>query len=108
MQHVQGVVGNLDDQAALLAHEVVMGVVGEVVDGRSVSEVDMVDHPETLELVQEAVDGGFMHVGLVDLDVGGEFFGRRVAVVVHQRLQDRPSGAGDSTPVGPEEGEDAF
>lgn len=35
---------HLHDEAAPFAHEVVMRVVSEVVDGRTVTEVDMVDH----------------------------------------------------------------
>ncbi len=48
---------DLDDLAAALADKVVMGVIGKVVDGRTVSKVDVINDAEALELVQEAVDG---------------------------------------------------
>jgi hypothetical protein len=101
----EGSIRDLDDVPTAFADEVVMGVVDEVVHGRPVPEVDVVDDAETLELVEEAVDGGFVHVGLAGLDVGGQLFGGGMAIMVDERLQDRPPGTGDPPAVGSEKRE---
>lgn len=74
-------VGDFDNLAAGVAHEVVVGVVGEVIDGGAVSEVDVINDAETFEFFEEAVHGRLVDVGLAVLDVGGELFGRWMFVV---------------------------
>jgi hypothetical protein len=59
---------DFDHDPTRLTDQVMVRIVGEVVDGRPVSEVDMVDDPEPLELVQKPIDGGLVHIGLAGLD----------------------------------------
>ncbi len=56
-KRVKGLLRHLGDSAAGFADEVVVGVVGEVVDGGAVAEVDVVDYALAFEVVEEAVDG---------------------------------------------------
>lgn len=100
-ERVEGRVGDLDDDAALFADEMVVVVVGEVIDGGPVAEVDVVDDTEALELVEEAVDGGFVDVGLAGLYRRGELLSRRVRVDLGQGVQDGPPGGGDPPAFGP-------
>lgn len=83
---------HLDDATARLADEVLVGVLGEVVHGGAVTQVDVIDDPELLEVVEEAVDGGLVDVGVAGVHRGRQLLGRRVAIVVEQRLHDGPAG----------------
>lgn len=85
---LEGPVGYLDDDSAHLADEVVMGVIGKVVDGWAVPEVDVVDHSEAFQLVKEPVHRGLVDVGLARLHIGGELFRGRVSFVVDERPED--------------------
>src|SRR5439155_14224887 len=60
----EGGVGNLDHRTADLAHQVLVGLVGQVVHGPPVSEVHVVDYPDALEGVEAPVDGGQVDVRL--------------------------------------------
>ena len=82
-----------------------MGVVGEVVHGGPVAEVDVIDHAEALEIVEESVDGGFVHVGLAGLHGRRELLGRGVFAVTDEGLEDRPAGARHPAAVRPQERE---
>ena len=72
-------VGDLDDGGAHVAHQVLVGLVGQVEDGPTVAEVHVVDDPELLEGVEAAVDRRQVDVGVVGLDLVGELVGRDVA-----------------------------
>ncbi len=106
-QVVEQLVGYLDDLATRLADEVLVGVVGQVVDGSAVPEVDVVDNPQCLEGVERAVDRRLMDVRVRPLDGVGELVGGDVAGGVDERGHDRPPGGGDAAAIGPEEAEDA-
>ena len=99
---------HLDHDTTGLADEVVVGVVGEVVDAGAVPEVDVVDDAEALELVEEAVHGRLVHIGLACLHDRRQLLGRRVPVVLDQGLEDRPAGARDAPPVLPQDVEHRF
>ena len=75
-----------DSLATVLAHEVAMGACGQVVRGRSVSEMGMDDNPESFQLVQVAIDRRQVDVRRFRLDDGGEILGTVVARVIEDGL----------------------
>jgi len=85
---------------------VVVGVAGQVVDGGPVAQVDVVDHAQPLELVEEAVHRRLVDVGLGRLHPGGQRLGRHVAADAEERLEDGPPARRDPPAAGPQEGED--
>ena len=87
--------GHLNYGAAGPADEVVVGVVGEVVDGGTVPEVHVLDYPEIRQRVERAVDGGTVHVRVGGLHPVGEVLGGDVSVGVEQRGHDRPPRRGE-------------
>ena len=103
---LQRSVWDFDHPVARPAHEVVMGVLGQVVDGRPVSEVDVVDDTEALELIEEPVDGRLVDVGMAGLDGGGDLLGGGVIGVIEEGLEDRSPWARDPSPVGSKMGDD--
>jgi hypothetical protein len=94
--------GRLEGGAALLADEVAVGLVGEVVVGRAVSEVGVVDEAEPLELVEVAVDGGQVDVGGEGLHVGGQLLGRAVGASGVEAAKEQPPGRRDAGAARPE------
>ena len=88
----EDVVGHLDHGPAHLAQQVLMRLVGQVVDGAAMPEMYVVDDAEGLERVERPVDGGEMHVRDGPLDRGGDVLGTEVVVLgVDQRGQQRPA-----------------
>jgi Transmembrane secretion effector len=88
-QRVEHVRRQLDDRPAVVTHQMVMGVVGEVVHGRAVAEVNVVDHTQFGEGLQRPV-----HRRQVDLGLGGphcvhQRIGRDVFVRLQERRDDR-------------------
>lgn len=86
--------GNLDHNPTPPADQMVVRVVGEVVHGRTVAEVDVVDDTEPFEVLQEPVHRGLVDVGLAGLDGDGQLLRRGMPVVVDEGQEDRPPGAG--------------
>lgn len=72
--------GQLDHPTAVTTHDVVVGLVSEVVDGWPMSQVDVVDDAERRERVQRAIDGRSVDVGMGALHRVGELIGRDVVV----------------------------
>lgn len=97
-----------DDLPAGLAHQVVVQIVGQVVRGRPVAEVDVDDHAEISEGVEAAVDRRAVDVGVLSLDVSSQIFGGDVTRGVEQGGDDRPAGGGDPPPSLSEQAEDAL
>ncbi len=79
VQTPEHVLGHIDDRAAMLADEMTMGMVGQVVRRRAMAEVCVHDDAELLQLVEVAINGRQMHVWRPELDRGGQFFGRGMA-----------------------------
>ncbi len=82
---------DLDDGPAVLADEVLMDVVGQVVHRGAVTQVRVLDQAELGEGVQAPVDGGAMHVRMQPVDLGGELVGGKVSVGAGQGAQERPA-----------------
>ena len=61
--------------AALLAQEVPVDGARQVVGGRAVTEVRVHDDAEALELIEVAIDGREVDVGVLRLHLGGQLFG---------------------------------
>lgn len=54
-ERIEDAARHFDDAAARLADEVLMDVLGEVIDGGTVAQVYVVDDAEFLEVVEKAV-----------------------------------------------------
>ena len=54
---VQDIGGDVSHGSALLAQQVEIGVVGEVIDGSAVTEVDVVDDRKIGQRIEGSVDG---------------------------------------------------
>lgn len=67
-----------------------MRVGHQVVDGRTVAEMHVVDNAEFLELVEEAVHGRLVDIRMGVVDPGRELFRRGMSFVIKQRADDRP------------------
>src|SRR5256714_2102673 len=94
------------DPFALLAEQVLVGLVGQVVDGPAVAEVHVVDHPQLLQRVQRAVHRREVDRGEAGLDGGGDLLRRHVAAGADHRFDDGlPAGRAAPTGGG-EAGED--
>lgn len=91
---VEDVRREFNDRSALVADQVVMGVVDEVVHGRPVAEMDVVDHSEVGQRVECAVDGRQVDLGMSAFDLLGERLGGDVMLGVEQRGNDRPARLG--------------
>ncbi len=81
---------------ALLAQQVEIGVVGEVVNGSPVAEMNMVDNAELGECVEGSVDGRPVNGGVSCADLCGQVVGGGVVSAGHECLDHGPSGFGES------------
>ena len=107
----QGSAGQLVEQfvrhgqrrAAVLADQVSVALSGQVVGGWAVPEVDVLDHAEPLELVEVAVDGGPVDLGVQRPHGRDELVGGTVAGSVEQTPEQQASRHGDPAALGPEE-----
>lgn len=86
---------HLDDGAACLAHEVLVGIAGEVIHGSPVAEMDVVDESQLLEIVEDAVDRRLMDVRVRRLYALSDVVGGDVGVGLDQRGDDRATGRRD-------------
>ena len=80
----------LDNGPAPIAHDMVVGIIGEVVHRRTVAEVDVVHHVELGEPLKRAVDGRQVDVGIGVLHGIGQRLGCDMTVRFQQRGDDRP------------------
>ena len=80
-------VGRFEDASTVLANEVAVPLRSEVIDGRSVSKVDMLDHSETLELVQVAIDGREVNIRSCRLRGGGQILGGAMTATIEEALE---------------------
>ena len=74
-----------DHLPALLADEVPMCRCREVKGRRTMPEMGMHDHTKAFELVQVPIDRRKVNVGCLSMHLGGELFGRTVALGVEKR-----------------------
>jgi hypothetical protein len=94
--------GDLEDLAAILADEMVVSIVCEVVHGGAVGEMDVVDQTHLLEIVKKAVHRRLVHVGLAIVHIRRDLFGSRMTTgVFEQGLEDGPAGTSDPLPSRP-------
>lgn len=100
---VQGLGGNLHDLSAGLAHEVLMHVLGQVVDGRTVPEVHVIDDSQRLEVVEEAVHRRLGDVGVGTVHLSSELLGSEVVPMQQDGPQDGPPPRRDPAAARPEE-----
>ena len=68
-QAVEERVGDLDQLAALLAHEMPVHRCRQVIRRRTVPEMGMDDDTQPLELIEVAIDRGDVDVGSLGLDL---------------------------------------
>lgn len=86
------------DGATFLAQQVKISVVTEVINGPSMTEVDVIDDAEFGQSVERSVDGRFVHGRMLFADVRRQIVGSRVIPAGYQRLDHGPSGLGESAP----------
>ncbi len=107
----QGGAGQLVEQsvrhgqcrAAVLADQVSVALSGQVVTGWAVPKVDVLDDAEPLELVEVAVDGGPVDLGVQRAHGRDELVGGTVAGSVEQTPEQQAARHGDPAAPGPEE-----
>ena len=79
--------------AARSAYEMHVRVVGKVVYRRAVTEMDMNEHTQVLEMFKDAVDGAYRNVGVNLPDPRREVFRSRVISSGEQCVEHRPAGS---------------
>ncbi len=96
------------DPAAVVADEVmVVGVLGEVVHSRTMSEPYMIDDPQPLEFVEEPVHRRLRDLRLLLLYSGRDVLGGGVIdLVIDQGLQNRSPGSRCPASTRPDLGQD--
>jgi hypothetical protein len=80
-QPVELSAGHLDDDLAVTADQMPVGLVGEMEGRGTVAEVDVGDDAELFESGQGAVDRRLGHIRKPGSHLGGDLFGVEVAVV---------------------------
>src|SRR5437588_2916259 len=105
-QRVERLGVDLDDAPAPLAHDVGMGALAEVVHGRAVPEVSVLDDPEALEVVEDPINRRLVDVGLTSLHGGRQPLSRRMAVVLEEGGHQCPARRRDAAARGPQPLED--
>ena len=86
-QSPEQIVGSLDGEAAVLALKMGVCVGRKLVSRRSVAQVRVHEHANSLELLQVAINGRQMDVGCPTLHDGGHLFRCHVPLCPKQRLQ---------------------
>ena len=89
--------GHVDDGAALLAHEVLVGP-AEVVDGGTVAQVRVLDDAEILEQAERPVHGRGVDVRVRLVHRVGDLLGGEMTFGADQRAQHGTPGRGDPEP----------
>jgi hypothetical protein len=85
-----------------------MHFVGQVIDGSSVSQMDVIDHADLLESVERSVDGRDVDRREPHLDAARDVVGGQMTPGLHHGLDDGLSRRGAASgPLG-EPGEDRF
>ena len=85
---VQGRGVDRGDAPAAVAHEVLaIGAAGEGVQAGTVAEVDVADHPEALQALEVAVDGGELQRRDTAVEAARDLVGRDGAVGGEERLE---------------------
>ena len=94
-ESVEHIRRQLHDRPAAVADEVMVFFVDEVIDGRTVAEMDVIDDVQLRERVERSVHGGPVDVGFGPLNRLGECLRRHVMIAFEQGGDDRPPGRRD-------------
>jgi hypothetical protein len=102
-------VGNLDHLSAPLAQQVLVAILGQVIRGGAVAEMDMLDDPELLQRGEVAVNGRLGHVGVKELHLAYDVFGAEVRLPsIEQDPDGGPPGIGSPSAPSPNLADDRF
>lgn len=93
----EGGVGDVDDGPAVVADQVCVAVLAQVVEGRAEPGVDVFDDLEIVEALQDPVDGRRRDARRPALDLGDEVIGGQVLIRVGQRGDEDSRRHGEST-----------
>ncbi len=93
----QGPVLDVDDRTALVADEVGVAVLAQVVEGRAVAGVHVLDDPELAESLEHAVDGRGCDARSPSLEHVDDAIGRQMTLGLEQDAHDHPRGCRDAT-----------
>jgi hypothetical protein len=87
---------DLSNRSTLLAIEVIVRVVGEVIDRLSVTQVDVDDHTSALERIQGSIHGSQMDGGVLGLHGVGDLLGGQMTPRLYEGGYDVTTWAGDA------------
>ena len=94
--------GGFERLSTGLAHQVAVTHRCEVICRRTVPEVRVDDHPQTLQLLEVAVNGRHVHIRSPRLDLQGQLLGCAVPVSLEQRLEKESPRDGKPTTARPQ------
>ena len=89
-----------DRFAALATDKVTVIVTREVIGRWAVSEMDMLNDAEVLQLIEIAIDSRQVDIWRDALDIGGEFFDGAVPIAFVEALEQHAAGGRDPPPFG--------
>jgi hypothetical protein len=87
---------DLSNRSTLLAIEVIVRVVGEMIDCLSVTQVDVDDHTRALERIQGSIHGSQMDGGVLGLHSVGDLLGGQMTPRLYERGYDVTTWASDA------------
>ncbi len=90
----EGAVLDVDDRAALMAHEMGVAVLAQVVERRSVACVHVLDDAELAEALEHAVHGRRRHARSASFDDVDDVIGREMTIGLEQGADDHPRRCG--------------
>lgn len=108
VQTPEEIVGHVQDGAALLADEMAMRAVRQVVGRRTMPDVRVHDDAETLQLLEVAIDRREMHVRHLRLHRSGQIFRGRVVRRLEEDFQEEPACGRRSATLLPDQGKDGL
>jgi hypothetical protein len=88
LQLLEHMVRRFQHDAAALADEVLVGVIGKMPLGRAVPEVDVIDDAQGFEGLNRPIHGGQVYLGVIGLDLVGQLLDREMVPGVEQGLND--------------------
>lgn len=98
----------LRHRSAILADQMLVEIVSQVVNGPSVAQMGMFDHAGALEGIEAAVDGGAMGLSSGQAHTVGQLLGGQVRTCGDELLYQRPSCRGDALATGPQQPDHLF
>jgi len=106
VQTPEEIVGHVQYGATLLADEMAVRAVREVVGRRTMPDVRVHDDAETLQLLEVAIDRREVHVRHLRLHRSGQILRGGMVRRLEEDFQEEPAGGRGSAPLLPHQGQD--